>query len=590
MAITIISSDVQHTVTLDIAPYAAQITVSRRGSILPTGSAAYGVFATAPDAGIINYGTISGGGSPSSPGGGGGISFETSSGTVINYGTISGGGAGGAGVYFGGMLNNSGMIIGGAGGAEFPGGSGVIMASGTGTNTGTIIGGADTLAASTLAAGTDAFGGDGVDLEAYSTFFNQGTILGGTGLSTAGGLPNNDGVLIYDATLINSGTIAGAGEDGTGVTLTNGGLLINQGDVSGAPGGSGVSMVSETFVGTLINAGTISGGAGNATTPAGRGVYMFGGTLINTGLILGGANAGPESGAGGVGVYLAGGTMINAGTVSGGVGIGNEYAVSSSSAASTLIIDPGAVFDGLVMGNGVNDTLELAAAASAGTISGLGTQFTGFATTEVLPGADWFVAGANTIKATAVIDGTLTVAGSTLDLADGTSGTGTIIIGTGATLEVQALTDVADVTFAAGGPGHFLVQTPSLPSSELIGFGAGDTIDLAHIRVRSLGFANGILTLDNASGATIGSLAFLGNYDTANFTLRADRHGGTDIGFTSIATALASGLQDLLAGSSAAPSSGLPTQRPPSGALFLPDLTADRLPAVLLPGRPAGVS
>jgi hypothetical protein len=142
VTISIIAADVRHTVTLDVPPYAAQITVSRRGSIDPIRSAVDGVYPTAPNTGVVNYGMISSGGSPnSSLFGGDGVHLATSSGTVINFGTVFGGANGGDGVSFGGTLNNSGLIVGAAGGAA-SGGFGVAVSGGSFANSGDITGGA----------------------------------------------------------------------------------------------------------------------------------------------------------------------------------------------------------------------------------------------------------------------------------------------------------------------------------------------------------------------------------------------------------------------------------------------------------------
>jgi hypothetical protein len=564
MAISIIASDVRHTVTLDLPPYAGQITVSRRGSIAPVGVQADGVYAAAPGAGVVNFGTISGSGSPTASfEGGDGINFETSSGTVINFGTVIGGGDGGAGVSFGGTLNNRGVINGGAGGQYWAGGVGVdITDGGLLDNGGTISGGTGGANSPDHAR----YGGDGA-IMSNGFVFNRGTISGGT-VGAGTGFIGGDGAELLHGIFINDGTVRG----GSG----------NVGPVEGNFGGTGVDILD----GYVANAGSIAGGAGGANYHGGFGAVVKGGTLTNSGVISGGAG-GPAGGARGIGVYLEGGTVKNAGTISGGVGIGSEYALRSSSVASTLIIEPGAVFKGLVFGNGENDTLELASAAASGTISGLGSQFAGFAITDLSAGADWVLPGDNTIGGAAVIGGTLFVAGGTLDLKGVAGGSGNITLGAGATLVVRASTDVADISFAAGAADQFRVDTTSLPKSEMIGFGAGDTIDLEQSRVQTVSFVNGTLTLDNALGNIIGSLSFLGSYDSANFTLTADGHGGTDIGFTSPVAALAGELQDLLTGSSAMPSTTPPTL---AGAVLRPDFQMNLSPATLLLAKPGGLS
>ena len=92
-------------------------------------------------------------------------------------------------------------------------------------------------------------------------------------------------------------------------------------------------------------------------------------------------------------------------------------------------MDPGFAISGLVIGhsgNGTSDTLELASAASAGTVTGLGTEFIGFSSIVFDPGAEWsitnlprgfaatiagFAPGDTIDVAGVVVDGTPTLAG-----------------------------------------------------------------------------------------------------------------------------------------------------------------------------------
>ena len=58
---------------------------------------------------------------------------------------------------------------------------------------------------------------------------------------------------------------------------------------------------------------------------------------------------------------------------------------------------------GVVQGGTGTDTLELGSAAATGTITGIGSQFTGFEALVVDNGAHWLMTGANTLGATASI-------------------------------------------------------------------------------------------------------------------------------------------------------------------------------------------
>ena len=90
-----------------------------------------------------------------------------------------------------------------------------------------------------------------------------------------------------------------------------------------------------------------------------------------------------------------------------------------------------------------SDVLELASAGSAGTLSGLGTQFSAFATVAVDNAAVWTLTGANTIAAgdTLADSGRLTTSGSL-------SAYGTLAV-------YGALTNSGTITGAAGSAGTY---------------------------------------------------------------------------------------------------------------------------------------
>jgi hypothetical protein len=126
--------------------------------------------------------------------------------------------------------------------------------------------------------------------------------------------------------------------------------------------------------------------------------------------------------ASGIGVYVFqqyNDTIINSGTISGAV-----YAVQFGNATfgagiNRLIIDLGAVFVGKVTnvqeaGLTINSTLELASGTSSGTLSGLGTKYLNFTSVVVDAGANWVLAGSNTIASgeTFTDFGTLTNTGT----------------------------------------------------------------------------------------------------------------------------------------------------------------------------------
>jgi hypothetical protein len=115
----------------------------------------------------------------------------------------------------------------------------------------------------------------------------------------------------------------------------------------------------------------------------------------------------------GIGVYLGhGGTVTNAGTIAGVTG--RDAVLFASSNSGRVIADPGAVFVGNVVGGSGSNTLELASAATTGTLSGLGPKYQNFGTITVDTGANWVLAGGNTIAGGATLTdfGTLTNTGA----------------------------------------------------------------------------------------------------------------------------------------------------------------------------------
>ncbi len=344
---------------------------------------------------MTNTGLISGGGT-----GGGNPRYQ--------------GGAGGIGVDLtaGGMVSNAGRITGGNGGYSYRqpsmGGAGVrLSAGGTLFNTGTITGGKDGYSG---LQGTAAAGGTGVVVLHGGYLDNStGTIIGGMGQYSGG--PGGTGVFLAGGTMMNGGTITG-GESGYGYNY-------------GAKGGAGVDLSAGA---TLTNIGAISGGDGGAGHETGgsggTGAVLHDATLVTSGTIRGGnGHYGGEcnAGRGGVGVFIEGGTLVTSGTIIGGeagadTGPGERAqanAVRFGSVTGTLVIEPGAVFSGLVLGHaGANDALVLAGAAPA-TLSGLGTEFRDFSNLTVASGAEWKLVGYNTLTGgvTLLDNGTLDVSG-----------------------------------------------------------------------------------------------------------------------------------------------------------------------------------
>ena len=244
-------------------------------------------------------------------------------------------------------------------------------------------------------------------------------------------------------TVVNAGSIIGSGFV---VRLGAGGSVTNQsgGVISGA-----IGIYGENAAVSVVNAGSIVvNGVGIELHAGGSVTNQSGGTI-----------------SGDYGIYGMSGavTVVNAGTIS-----GSSYAVKFAAGYVTnrLIADPGAVFTGKINGGG--GVLELASAASAGTLVGFGISITNFSTLQFDAGAAWTVSGN-----------------------DSASSLGTIAI---------------------------------------TGFANGDTIDLTGIGLATAEtFANGVLTLTSGSNTYTLDIEGPGLSGTTDFALSSDGNGGTDV-------------------------------------------------------------
>jgi hypothetical protein len=222
---------------------------------------------------------------------------------------------------------------------------------------------------------------------------------------TSGGTISNPGIVSdFNWTIQNAGSVAG---NYYGIRFSDaGGSIGNTGTITG--GNFGIFFTDAYLAATVDNAGFIQGRGGAA--PFAAGLYG-GGEFINE------ASGTATGDSFGVVIRGAYGTIDNSGTIGGG-----NQAVFMGAASSLLIDHAGAVFSGNVVADTHDTTavIELASSASAGTLSGLGTKFTGFGTLAIDSGASWSI---GSIYAYLAIDNSGTVTGATdgLYLADGGS-------------------------------------------------------------------------------------------------------------------------------------------------------------------------
>jgi hypothetical protein len=479
----------------------------------------YGVkIANAPGS-VTNQGTIGGGYN--------GVLISDALGSVTNQGTITGTTVAGVYLSAGGDVSNQsgGNIAGGDAGIL------VLTADGTVTNQGLIeeldpyagqtfaVGGVLLLAGGSLDnnGGTIVGASYGVDVaNALGTVTNSGLIsntrsAGGAGviLVTGGSVSNSStitsqgySVLMVSApgTVTNSGLIASyVTGGGAGTALLQGGAVTNK--AGGIITGGWIGVQFGTFAsttagaaGTLVNQGAVSASDNQGD---GAAVWMHGpGVVINdanatiqgvtNGTIVGGPLNGFVNGGFGIVAYYQT-TVVNYGSI-GGTRYAFDAANSLTSVGNRIEMAPGAAFGGVVLGahnaaSATLSTLELLSGASAGTVSGFGTQYKYFGNVTLDNGARWTLGGT---------------------VAAGTS-----------------------VAFAGTGQLTFVSATEM--QGTITSFGQRDTIGIDGITVTGSSYAGGVLTLTEASGGPV-TLNLPGSFTTSSFLL-ANVSGAAEVSF-----------------------------------------------------------
>jgi uncharacterized protein with beta-barrel porin domain len=409
-------------------------TASTGGHIINSGTISPVVGATAgilvqnvPSVGgITNSGTIAAG-----------ALYGIDVGGVVQFGTASTAGISNSGAIFA----RSGGIV--AGVSNFAGGvtnSGTITVSDT--RDAIFINASSAFTGGITNSGVISAGEYGITVNAGSftgDFTNSGTITGGTIGADGVNLFANQ----YTGGFSNSGTISGF-VGASVAALTFAGTISNSGTITGVRTGLAVSFQS-TFTGAISNSGTIS--------------------ATETGIAVLGPSA-PVS-------------IFDSGIIIGGTNIGLGFAavdLTQGSPGNTFTLGPGYSITGLVKGTG-GDIFQLGGTGSgAFDLSGIGVQYTGFTTFNVVSGT-WTVSNTD-----AQTQG-WTVNGGTL------AGTGTL----------PGLTVASGGTFAPGNPG-----TPgAFTVTGNLAFNAGGTYQVT-INGASISKANvGSATLDSGAHVAI---------------------------------------------------------------------------------------
>ncbi|CEJ10528.1 Extracellular serine protease precursor [bacterium YEK0313] len=441
----------------------------------------------------------------------------------------SGGTGGGAGLFLyggGSLINEDGMIVGGAGGAVRTGGdagvggAGVLTNRGTITNRGSIEGGrgGEQLAG---AGSGPASGAGGAGIEAWgATITNEGAgrILGGAAGALRDSRPGRGGagVILRDgwpSSLVNDGRIEGGlggsqftvgsridgGAGGSGVEAGGGEITNNaMGRISGGSGGTGTRHGGEAGVGVLfrasgrlVNAGEIAGGSGGWSEGQGDGarggdaaVLQNGGTVTNTGRLQGGRGGNGFDGSGGAG----------------GTGVRASDAAITNVAGAEIIGGDGGAGSGLVHGAGgagiAGSGLTI---TNGGSISGgLGADGTTRAASLAL------MSGASrlTMGPAGKLEGAIDIAGGaslTLDQSDNDATIGVVITGAGSLIKTGTATVVLSATATHSGGTTIREGVLAAGGSNALGSGAV-TLDGGTLRASSGLILNNELTINRWGG------------------------------------------------------------------------------------------
>jgi hypothetical protein len=373
---------------------------------------------------------------------------------------------------YAGLVENSGLIVSGGTYA-----AGIDLVGGTVINTGAVAGGQGIDDYGIYAAATDAIA---ITNEA------GGVIEGGTGIEFYGYADNilvTAGTIEGENTLPNSFytySVLFAGNAGGTIDAEGGAVFIG---IIG--GNSGVTLDLESG----SSAGTIDGILGGPKVIFETGGYWdFQGQNEIKG-----------------GLTVNGGTVILEGTIDGG--FPESYAIDFASGTDRLVLTPTAEWYGTISGDGATSTLELASAAVAGLVVGLGgTDLHGFGFTRVDAGGTWALEGGATVAA----GYTLADLGSvTITNLDWLENDGLVKVNGGYMVDNGSLSGSGTVEITNGG----VLEFGTLPTGGLIDFGnSGGTLKLA----QALGSGIEIGTMSVGAAIEFTGIAFQAG-DTATY-------------------------------------------------------------------------
>ncbi|MCX7384996.1 MAG: matrixin family metalloprotease [Alphaproteobacteria bacterium] len=216
--------------------------------------------------------------------------------------------------------------------------------------------------------------------------------------------------------------------------------------------------------------------------------------------------------------FTASNTLANAGVISLGGGTLSAPAITMTDTG--VLVGYGVVAPA-VTGNGVVEaqagTLTLSGGVSATTV----IQVDPFATLNFK----------GTLTQSIGNDGTIAVPSGTLRISGPVTGSGGYFIN-GATSGAATTLDLAtsvggDVAFNGAG-GLLKIQTPSGFLGQIVGFGAGDTIDLVGLASTSVSLSGNTLNVLNGA-SVVDTLHLVGDYSGASVSRASDGAGGSKL-------------------------------------------------------------
>jgi T5SS/PEP-CTERM-associated repeat protein len=330
------------------------------------------------------------------------------------------------------------------------------------------------------------------------------------------------------------------GLDGVGkLTIADGGSAAS-GALNGGPsaigdgaGGSGTVLVTGSGS-HWTNTGTLEIGYGAAspyggTSDSGSLIVSAGGTVS-----LGALDIGGNGGTGSVTVTGYTSTLRDTGAlVLGASGTGTMIVANDGDVTthSLTVGDAAASGTGKLTLSGAGAALDVQgnAVLAAGSIGMAG------GTLEV--GGKLTLDSGQTLAGHGLVDTAAIINGATVEAQSGqltfigdVSGTGKLVIGSGATLSLSGVVGGGQTTTFSAGKGLLDLGDPAHFASHILGFGTSDQIDLDGVLTRSQSYSGQTLTLDAVDGRTI-NIGFAGAYTAANFAVASDGHGGSLISF-----------------------------------------------------------